>query len=131
MPLVGLGPGPRGGGPGFAHLGGLEAAADYLGLTRDELRAELEDGSSLADVAAAQGKSAAGLVDAIVAAETKELAAAVTAGRLTDTQRDDILATIEERVTEMVNRSGGRHEHIGPGFPGAGLSAPLEAPADA
>ncbi len=121
MPLVGLGPGMRDGGPFggrvFGHSGGLDAAADYLGLTAVELRAELDADSSLADVAKAEGKSVEGLVNAIVAAATEDLAAAVEAGRLTDAQRDDILATIEERVTEMVNRTGGRHEHPGgPGF---------------
>ena len=135
MPLVGLGPGgPRGDGPGFGpigHFGGLEAAADYLGLTADELRTELDADSSLADVAEAEGKSVAGLVDAIVAAATEDLAAAVEAGRLTDAQRDDIVATLEERVTELVNRTGERHAHPGgpfPGGPALGSPAPGFAP---
>ena len=126
MPLVGFGPGHHGG-PGFGgHFGGLEAAAEYLGLTQDELRTELDDGSSLADVAQSEGKSVDGLVDALVAAAKEDANAAVTAGRLTDAQRDEILATIEARVADMVNRTGGRHEHPGPGF------APMtEEPADA
>jgi hypothetical protein len=128
VPLVGLGGGPRGGGPdrggaaGFGHFGGLEAAADYLGLSEAELRAELDADTSLGEVAEAQGKTVDGLVAAIVAAATVEVNAAATAGRLTDVQRDEILATIEERVTDMVNRAGRRHDHGG-----AGLAPPADA----
>ncbi len=123
VPLVGVGgPGPRGG-HGFVHFGGLEAAADYLGLSDEELREELFAGSSLADVAEEQGVSIDGLVDAIVTAATEDLGDAVAAGRLTDAQRDEIVATLEARVTEMVNRTG-------PGHPdrGAGMVPPLDGP---
>jgi hypothetical protein len=44
------------------------AAASYLGLSRNRLRSQLHTGRSLAEIAAATpGRSAAGLVDAIVA----------------------------------------------------------------
>src|SRR3954453_4824293 len=65
LPLLGLGGGPRGGGPGFGHGGGpgpfggafgLDAAATYLGLSEDALRTQLQNGKSLADVAKAQNK---------------------------------------------------------------------------
>ena len=116
VPLVGIGgPGPRGG-HGFVHFGGLEAAADYLGLSDEELREELFAGSSLADVAEEQGVSVDGLVDAIVTAATEDLGDAVAAGRLTDAQRDEIVATLEARVTEMVNRTGPGHPDRGAGM---------------
>jgi hypothetical protein len=47
------------------------AAASYLGLSRERLRSQLHAGRSLAEIAAATpGRSAAGLVDAIVATRT-------------------------------------------------------------
>src|SRR5262245_52074016 len=54
--------GPPGGGlaVGFGkadHPGPSGAVADYLGLTEDELRAQLESGKTLAQIASAQGKS--------------------------------------------------------------------------
>jgi hypothetical protein len=121
--------GPRGGGFGHHRGAGLAAAATYLGKTEAELRTSLESGKSLADVAkATSGKSVDGLVAAIVAAEKKELAAAVTAGRLTEAQQKEILAGLEQRVTDMVNGvrpAGGPGGHGGPGFmaPAAGAAA--------
>jgi hypothetical protein len=54
------------GGPGGP--GGLDAAATYLGTTADALRTQLQSGKTLAQIAnATSGKSAAGLIDALVA----------------------------------------------------------------
>jgi hypothetical protein len=98
--------GPRGDGFGHRHGAGLASAATYLGLTEAELRSSLGSGKSLADVAkATDGKSVDGLVAAIVAAEKKQLAAAAAAGALTEAQEQEILASLEERVTDMVNRT--------------------------
>jgi hypothetical protein len=104
VPLVGLGPGARHhGGPGFGHGVGLEAAASYLGLSEAELRTALEDGQTLAQVAATRDKPVGGLVDALVAAATEELEQAVEDGRLTEAQKDSIAATLVDRVTAKVN----------------------------
>ena len=79
---VGPGPGGRGGhGHGPFEPGVI---ADYLGLTAAQLRTQLESGKSLADVAKAQGKTVSGLENAIVAAATKKLHAAVAAGKESD-----------------------------------------------
>jgi hypothetical protein len=54
-------------------------------------------------VAKAQGKSVDGLVDVLVKDETARLDQAVKDGRLTDGQRDEIVANLEEKVTALVN----------------------------
>ena len=97
------------GGRGFGHGGDeLTAAANYLGLTESALATQLEAGKTLAQVAGAtSGKSVAGLVDALVAAEKTEIAAAVTAGRLTQAQADQILPTLQARFTALVNGTRG------------------------
>jgi hypothetical protein len=60
------GPGGPHGGPG--GFGGLDAAAAYLGTTVDALRTQLQSGETLAQIAnATAGKSAQGLIDALVA----------------------------------------------------------------
>jgi len=102
---------PLFGGPGFgfhergALVGGLDAAASYLGLTEAQLRSQLQSGKSLADVAKAQGKSVDGLVQAIVDAAKKKVDAAVSAGRLTQTQADSILSGLKSHVSDFVNRT--------------------------
>ncbi len=127
----GFGLGHRGGpgGPGMHRGGGhLDAAATYFGMTEAELRAQLEAGKSLADVAKAKGKSADGLVSALVADEKKELDAAVKAGRLTQAQADAILANAKQRFTDLVNGSFPAHAHgrfggAPPGMPQGPLGA--------
>jgi len=89
---------------GFGHHElKLETAAAYLGLTEVQLRTELESGKTLAQIATAQGKTAAGLVDALVAAAHKKLDQAVAAGRLTRAEADSLLTGIEQRITDFVN----------------------------
>src|SRR5437879_7212721 len=97
---------PMFGGPGFHHdgpFGGLDAAATYLGLTEDQLRAQLESGKSLADVAKAQGKSVDGLKQAMLTAIKAKLDQAVKDGRLTSDQRDQILAKITADLDNLIN----------------------------
>jgi hypothetical protein len=106
-------------GRGFGRGGGgdeLTAAAGYLGLTESALATQLEAGKTLAQVAGAtNGKTVAGLVDALVAAEKTEIAAAVTANRITQAQADQVIATLKDRFTALVN--GTRPSHDGsPGF---------------
>jgi hypothetical protein len=119
VPLVGLGRGP-----GFGHHHGfrgadLDAAASYLGLTEDELHTRLENGDTLAEIAKAEGKTADGLVNALVAEEKKELADAVADGRLTDAQRDQIVSGLQSRIEDFVNNAapqgGFRHDRDGDG----------------
>ncbi|HEX4520408.1 MAG TPA: hypothetical protein VH063_12580 [Gaiellaceae bacterium] len=95
-PPAGAGSGP----PGAAAIGG------YLGLTSDQLRADLKSGKTLADLAAAQGKTVAGLEAAIVADATTNLDAAVTAGRLTAAQEATMLAGLKAHVDDIVNSTG-------------------------
>ena len=124
VPLLGL----RGSGRGFGHHGHghgaqLDAAATFLGLSEAELRAALEDGTTLADIARAEGKSVARLVDTLVASATAKLDDAVESGRLTDAERDEIVAELEQRITERVNAAGPRFRG-GPGFRGGPHRSP-------
>jgi hypothetical protein len=68
------GPGVHGAGGGLQH-----AAAQYLGLTDAQLLTQLQAGKSLADVATAQGKTAAGLKAALVTQFSSTLDAYVNA----------------------------------------------------
>jgi hypothetical protein len=109
--------GPAGGGgpPGSA------AISTYLGLTADQLRTDLQSGKTLAQVAAAQGKTVSGLEDAIVAGAKTSLDAAVAAGNLTAAQEATKLADLQSHVADIVNSTGPpAGDHGGPGGPGGG-----------
>jgi len=111
----------RGRGPGgrFGHhgpFGQLDAAAKYLGLSADKLRAQLKAGKSLADVAKAQGKEVAGLEQAITDAAKADLDKAVAAKRLTQAQADRIAKELASHVGDLVQ---GKRPAGGPG-PGPG-----------
>jgi hypothetical protein len=81
-------------------------AASYLGLELGQLTSELRSGKTLAQIAnATPGKSAAGLIDAIVAARKPALDARVAAGKLTQAKADARLAKLKSRVASAVNRS--------------------------
>jgi len=130
VPLF-LGPG-LGRGPGgfrhhdraFEHRRGaqLQAAASYLGLTVEQLHNRLENGKTLAQVAKEQGKSVEGLVQALLTEKTKALDDAVKAGKLTKADRDDLVAGLKDRITDLVN---GRFPSHGHEFRGRGASLPF------
>jgi hypothetical protein len=114
----GRGGGFRGGGPG----GSLSAAASYLGLSSSDLFTQIRSGKSLAQIAnATSGKSASGLIDAMVAAEKTEIEQAVTSGGTTRSQADQLEADLKTRVAAMVNGTGfGGPPGGGRGFGGPG-----------
>lgn len=113
FPLPGLRAGPGfglgHGGPGFElGLGGpgiFDAAATYLGLDEAELRERLADGSSLAELAEAAGKSVEGLKEAFLEQARSGLDDAVDDGILTRERADAILERLESHLDELVERS--------------------------
>ena len=86
-------------GPG--HNDPFTVAANYIGITVDQLRTEMGTTKSMADVALAHGKTRDGLIAALVAAET---------------------ANIQQRVGDMVDHKGAPQKGpagrpgFGPGF---------------
>lgn len=93
---------------GFGHRDGfdhLEAAAGYIGITEAQIRTELEGGKTLAQVARDQGKSAAGLVDALLADAKQKLDDAVSAGRLTKPREAELLDGLKDRITKRITET--------------------------
>jgi D-Tyr-tRNAtyr deacylase len=99
----GPGVGLKVGGGGVAYADVLTPAADYLSVSLSTLQSDLKGGKTLAQEATAKGKTASGLVDAIVAAEKKVLDAQNAAGWLTDAQESGLLDNFKAEVTELVN----------------------------
>ncbi len=103
--------GPHAGGRKGARRGrALSVAAQYLGFSTAELRQDLQSGMSLARVASStSGRSAAGLIEALVAAKKAQLETLVSAGRLTQLKADERLPKLVAGVTAKVNQTPHRH----------------------
>jgi hypothetical protein len=118
------GPGGKGHGRGF---GKLDAAAQALGMTVEDLRSALQGGKSLAAVATEKGIDVAKVVDALVAEFKAHLDQEVASGIHTQAEADQKLAGARSRIEAFVNGTapaggpggfgGGRPGH-GPGFGG-------------
>ncbi len=80
--------------------GGLcfAAAADALGLQPQELRAALQEGKTLEELAAAKGLTPEQLREQVLSNIKKELDQMVADKKLTQDQADQILQRVEERV---------------------------------
>ena len=98
--------GERGGKAFAGERGPMTAVASYLGLTVAQLREALHDDKSLAQIAGEQGKSVDGLKQAIRADAEQKLSQAVTNGRITDAQKQEMLERLNEHIDELVNRTG-------------------------
>ena len=113
---------------GFRHGGpGLDAAANYLGLTDVQLGAQLRAGKTLAEIAKAKDRPVGGLVDAMVADLEQRLDSEVKEGELTQAQETSMLSDARSRITDFVNGKapafGGRDHERGFGFRGGPPSA--------
>lgn len=82
---------------------GVGVAADVIGVSGSELKAELADGASIADVAQANGVAAQDVIDALVDATEQRLDTAVENGRIDQATADQKLVEAEQRLTDLVN----------------------------
>lgn len=87
---------------GHHHRGGrpLGTVAEVLGLEVDDLKSQLQDGATVANIAGDQTDE---VIDALVEAKQTRLDAAVEADRLTQEGADEKLAEVTERITDRVN----------------------------
>jgi hypothetical protein len=128
------GDGERGFGFGFGpglgfHFGEkLDAAAEFLGITEEELREALRSGKSLAELAEENGKSVDELKKALLAEAETRLDEAVADEKLTREQADRILERLREGIDDLVNASGDNRFRFHFRGPGPGFGGPEQAP---
>ena len=94
---------------------GAGEIVEILGLEGSEMREALRNGSSIAELAEAQGIDSADVVDAIVARAEERLDTAVENGRIDDTQAAEMLTQAAERAEDLVNGEiefGGRRGRL-------------------
>ena len=76
----------------------------YLGISADQLKADLQSGQTLAQIAnSTSGKSSTGLIAALVAPFQTALDVKVTAGTLTSSQETDLVNYLNAKFTVLVN----------------------------
>ena len=108
-----FGEGPGGhGGPGGGRHGGMmggaagvasEALTDLLGIDAEELRTQLRDGATLAEIATDEGVEVQAVIDELVAEVDERLDNAVENGRIDQAEADEKAADAEAKITDMVN----------------------------
>jgi hypothetical protein len=105
--------GDEGDGEACGRGAGLEAIAETIGITADDLREALRDGRTLAEIAESNGSDPQAVVDVLVSSGTARLEAAVAAGVVDQATADERLATLPERAADLVQgeieRDGRRH----------------------
>ena len=106
-------------GGSFETTSDASVAASAIGITEASLTGQLQAGTTIADVATANGVAVQKVIDALVKDAQDELAAAVKAGRLTQAQALQAKAGIPQRVTAQVHSPGG----LCPGHADAGTLA--------
>ena len=83
----------------------IKVITDVLGIDAATLKSRLDAGDSLAKIA---GDKKDALIAAMVAFETKEIDAAVAAGKLTAAQATTMKANLKDRVTAHVEATPGQ-----------------------
>ncbi len=97
-----------------ARSGALAIAASYIGLSRPQLRQALRTHGTLAAVAnATAGKSASGLIAALLRARTATLEERSASSAAAQAKLRGRLERLRERVTAEVHRSRGHHRSKG------------------
>jgi polyhydroxyalkanoate synthesis regulator phasin len=93
-------------GPRLRVLQGmLDVSATTIGVSVDELKAALQAGQSVADVASAHDVAPADVEQAIVDAGNRKIDEAVTAGKLTEQQATTLKAKLPELANKFVNHT--------------------------
>ncbi len=81
----------------------LDIVAEVLELTAKEVKDELADGISIAELATAHDIDVQAIIDASLAQSEEVMAAAVENGRMSQEQAAEMLAHIADRIADQVN----------------------------
>lgn len=82
----------------------MSTSRDYIGISQKDLAAQLRDGKSLAEIAAANGKTRDGLVAALTASANAKIDKAVADKKLTTDQATQLKARVATEIGAIVDR---------------------------
>ncbi|MFN8377072.1 MAG: hypothetical protein U0452_00225 [Anaerolineae bacterium] len=109
-------------GRGMLRLAGarelVHAVADETGLSPHEVVQQWRNGTSLSEIATANGAIPEAIVQTVTANAIERIHQAVANGRMTQTEADLILQSLSQRITEAMNRV---HEPAVPAQNGVGV----------
>lgn len=99
----------------------IQAATEFLGLTREQIVTELKAGKSLTQIAQAQNKDINELIKLARTKLTTRLTQSVTNGKITQTQADAALKAFDTNAPTVVTSTtlgniggrGGKHDRVG------------------
>ncbi len=97
--------------------------AETIGISASDLKAGVDAGKTIAEIADANGSSAQKVIDALVADVTAHFDAEVKSGEHTQAEADQRIADVTERITTMVNDTQNA-PLAGPGMDGPGMDGP-------
>jgi hypothetical protein len=83
--------------------GPVAAAAEAIGIPTGDLLYAMRDGSTIAEVAQAEGVNEQAVIDAVVASMQDKLDAAVADGFISQELADELAGDLEARATDIVN----------------------------
>lgn len=84
----------------------LKDARDYIGLPQKDIATKLKAGESLAQIAVDAGKTRDGLIAAVMTDANAKIAQAVSDGKLTQAQADQLKTKVQDAVAKLVDRTG-------------------------
>jgi len=95
--------GRRGKGGFGRGFGDSTIVTDATGLTQEELRDAVRNGSTVAELIEANGGNVDTVIAALIAEATNNITEKVESGDITQDRADTKLETLEERITARVN----------------------------
>ena len=99
----------------------LQATAEFLELSGEEMRAAIAEYTTIAEIAEANGSSGDAVIANLVGLVSDRLDEAVAEEQMTEDEAAEKLANAEERITNLVTSElpePGDHPHRGGGGPG-------------
>jgi hypothetical protein len=82
----------------------MQAIADTLGISSDQLKQEMSSGSMLDQIAQNHGKTGDDLINALQAKDKSRLDQVVSAGKMTADQETQALSRMKQRETSFVQK---------------------------
>lgn len=106
----------------------FQGIADTIGVDLETLKAGLEGGQTLAEIAVANGSTAQAVIDYITGQMNERIDQAVADGEMTQEVADELRAELAADVADKVNEGFDRHD--GDGIRGGWLKQRLDEAAD-